>query len=295
MYKLYGMIPAMPTPFKEDSSIDYDGVKRLLNHLIDGGVHAILVGGSTGEYSLMTPEERRSLIKTACEEANGRVPIIAGTGCHRPEDTIALTQYAAEVGADAALVLPPYYMQTSRQGIIDYFKTVAENSPIGIVIYNYPSATGVDLDPELIFELSKIDKIVGLKDTADLEHTCKVIALTKDNENFGVVNGFEHLIMGTLASGGDGTMGIVHNLAPREMVRIYDLIVKENNLAEALKISQRLTPLYTYMEEEPFPGPVKAALDIMGLPGGLPRRPITPPSDAMKEKLEKALKEAGLI
>lgn len=294
MYKFKGMVAAMPTPFNADETINFDGFKEVLNYLVNGGMHAVLIGGSTGEYSLMSMEERKSIIKAACDEAKGKIDIIAGCSCHRPKDTIEMIQFAAEASADAALVIPPYYLKTSRQGIIDYYQELSDNSSIGIVIYHYPDATGVFLDPELILELSKIDKVIGVKNTTEMEHTSKLIDMFKDDENFGIINGFEHLIMGTLATGGDGTMGIVHNLVPKEMVQIYDAI-KANDLNTAMAINKKLAPLYTLMEEEPYPGPVKAALELMGLPGGKPRKPIVPPTEGMKQKLKEGLKAAGII
>ena len=198
MYKFKGMIAAMPTPFNTDETVNFDGFKNVLNHLVDNGMHGVLIGGSTGEYSLMSMEERKSIIKAACDEAKGKIDIIAGCSCHRPKDTIEMLQYAAEVGADAGLVLPPYYLQTSRQGIIDYFRELSDNAGISIVIYHYPTATGVYLDPELVLELSKIEKVIGVKNTAEMEHTSKLIDLFKEDENFGIINGFEHIIMGTL-------------------------------------------------------------------------------------------------
>jgi 4-hydroxy-tetrahydrodipicolinate synthase len=293
MFKPYGMIPALPTPMKADNSIDFKGLEQLIEHLIDGGMHCLLVGGSTGEYSLMSLEERKAVIKFVCETSNGRVPVMAGTGCHRTEDTIELTGYAAEVGADCALVINPYYMTTSRQGIIDHFKAVAESATIGIVIYHYPDATGVELDPELIYEISQIDGIVGIKNTADGIHTSKLIALTKDNPNFAVLTGFEHLILPTLALGGHGAVGVVHNLAPKKIARLYDLVVNENNLKEATKLNQELLELYNAIEEETIPGTVKAGLEALGLSGGPSRSPLVPASEKFKLKIEAVLTELG--
>jgi len=293
MYVPYGMIAAMPTPFKQDYSIDFEAYKALIHHLIDGGMHCLLAGGSTGEYSLMTTEERKSIIKAACEEAKGKVPVMAGTSCYRTEDTIELTQYAAEAGADCALVITPYYMKTSRQGLIEYYKTIAQNSSIGIVIYHYPGATNVELEPELIYELSQIDGVVGVKNTTDQEHTCKVIALTKDRKDFAVLTGYEHLILPTLAAGGAGATGIVHNLVPKEIVKMYDLFVKENDLKGAIELNQKLSPLYDYVEQEPSPGPVKAGLDLIGLRGGTVRPPLVPASKDLKEKMKVVLNELG--
>lgn len=295
MFKPFGMIPALPTPMNEDNSIDFKGLEQIIEHLIDGGMHCLLVGGSTGEYSLMSMEERKEVIKFVCETSNGRVPVMAGTGCHRTEDTIALTQYAAEVGADCALVINPYYMTTSRQGIIDHFKAVAENSSIGIVIYHYPDATGVELDPELIHEISQIDGIVGIKNTADGLHTSKLIALTKDNPNFAVLTGLEHLILPTLALGGHGAIGLVHNLAPKKIAKLYDLIVNENNLKEATKLNQELLDLYNAIEEETIPGTLKAGLEALGLAGGPSRLPLVPASEKFKLRIGTVLTELGEV
>ena len=289
MYKPFGMIPALPTPMNEDNSIDFNGLKQLIDRAIEGGMNCLLVGGSTGEYSLMSMEERKEVIKFVCETAKGRLPVMAGTGCHRTEDTIQLTQYAAEVGADCALVINPYYMQTSRQGIIDHYKSVAENSDIGIVIYHYPDVTNVELDPELIYEISQIDGIVGIKNTADGQHTSKLIALTKDNPNFAVLTGFEHLILPTLALGGHGAIGVVHNLAPKKIAKLYDLIVNENNLKEATKLNQQLLELYNAIEEETIPGTVKAGLEVLGLPGGKSRLPLVPASEEFKSTIKQVL------
>ncbi|MFP3125820.1 4-hydroxy-tetrahydrodipicolinate synthase [Ectobacillus funiculus] len=295
MYKPFGMIPALPTPMNEDNSIDYKGLAQLIEHLIDGGMHCLLVGGSTGEYSLMSLEERKEVIKFVCETSNGRVPVMAGTGCHRTQDTVELTQYAAEVGADCALVINPYYMPTSRQGIIDHYKAVAESSSIGIVIYHYPDATGVELDPELIHEISQIEGIVGIKNTADGIHTSKLIALTKDNPNFAVLTGFEHLIVPTLALGGQGAVGVAHNLAPKKIAKLYDLIVNENNLKEATALNQELLELYNAIEEETIPGTVKAGLEVLGLSGGPSRLPLVPASEEFKAKIETVLTKLGEV
>ncbi|MGR6117736.1 4-hydroxy-tetrahydrodipicolinate synthase [Aeribacillus composti] len=293
MYVPYGMIPALPTPMKEDNNIDFKGFEQLIKHLINGGMHCLLVGGSTGEYSLMSMEERKKVIKFVCEISNDRLPVMAGTGCHRTEDTIELTKYAAEVGVDCALVITPYYMKTSKQGIIDYYKTVAENSSIGIVIYHYPDATGVELEPELIYEISQIDGVVGIKNTADGLHTSKLIALTKDNPNFAVLTGFEHLILPTLALGGHGAVGVVHNLVPKKIAKLYDLVVNENNLKEAIELNQKLLELYNAIEEETIPGTVKAGLEVLGLPGGPSRLPLVPASEKFKSKIKRILNELG--
>lgn len=289
MYRPIGMIPAMPTPLNEDESINFSGYEKLINHLIDGGVHCLLAGGSTGEYSMMSTEERKEVIKAAVDYADGRVPIMAGTSEHRLNETIELTKYAEEIGADCALIITPYYMQTSEEGIKNYYEQVAKATNIGIVIYHYPGATNVTLTPEFIAELSEIEGIVGVKNTTDQEHTCKVIALTKDNEGFSVLTGSEHLILPTLAVGGDGATGIIHNLVPDQIVEMYDLFKNKKDIDGALKINQRLLPLYDYVEAEPVPGPIKAGLDLIGLEGGNVRDPLVEASNELKEKMRETL------
>lgn len=294
MTKPVGMIPAIPTPMNEDFSINYEGIGKILDHLIDKGIETVLVGGSNGEYSLMTIEERKQVIQYVCEKVRGKAKVMAGTGCHRTEDTIELTKFASDVGADWALVINPYYMHTTEQGIIDYYKKVAENVDIGILIYHYPDVTNVELSPELIYKISKIDGIVGIKNTADQIHTSKLLNLVKDNDNFSLLTGFEHLILPTLAIGGHGAIGVVHNLVPTELIRLYNLVL-DNNIKEAMELNKKLMPLYDVIEEEVIPGTVKAGLEALGLPGGPSREPLIAASDAYREKVKKLLTEIGAI
>jgi 4-hydroxy-tetrahydrodipicolinate synthase len=294
MEKLKGMIAPVATPFHEDESINYKVYEQLINYLLDNKIHGLLIGGSTGEYSLMTPEERKSIIKFASEVIGKRAQIIAGCSCSRTKDTIGMVQFAGQAGADYALALPPYYMQTSRQGIIDYYKEIAASTDIGIVIYHYPHATAVRMDPELIAELARIENVVGVKDTDVMANTARIINLTKDIEGFSVINGEEFNIIGTLAMGGDGCMGIVFNLVPKQIVALYDAFMS-GDLAKVREINNQLMPLYALMEEEPYPGPIKAALELIGIPMGVPRKPIAPPSDQMRAKLKEVMLKANII
>lgn len=288
MNKPVGMIPALPTPLNEDYSINFDGIKAVVDHAVKNGMDGVLVGGSTGEYSLMNLEERKSVIKAVCEAADGRVPVMAGTGCHRTEDTIELTQYAESAGASNALVINPYYMPTTEAGIIRHYKRVAESVGIGIVIYHYPDATGITMSPELLKKISEIDGVVGIKNTADGQHTSELIALTKDDKNFSVLTGFEHLILATLAMGGHGAIGVVHNLVPKQLSELYQS-VKDNNLHQATKINQSLLQVYSAMEAEPVPGTVKAGLEALNLPGGPSRAPLVSATDEFRKKISDAL------
>lgn len=276
-----GIFVPLITPFNDDESIDFPSYKKVIDFVIEGGVHGLLVGGTTGEYHVMSLEERKKLIKAGCEYSAGRVPVMAGIGCFTARETIELANYAAECGADWGLVLPPYYHHTSEAGIREFYKEIAAKSKVGIVIYNYPGATSVDFSPELIYELSQEKNIVSVKESADFGHLCKVVALTKDVDNFTVFTGEEHFILPTFTVGGQGAFGILINLLPKEIVNIYDLVQK-NDLNAARDLNRKLSGFYGLMEVEgsPYPGPVKAGLDLIGIKGGKVRKPLTQPTEA---------------
>ena len=295
MKMLSGMFAAIPTPFCRDNTINTDSLKAICEDIVSSGMQGILVCGSTGEYSLMTADERKVAVKTVVDAVNGRTKVIAGCSCHYQSDTIAMVQAAEELGADMALILPPYYMQTTEDGIYQYYKAICESiQTIGIVIYNYPFATGVELSVELIKKLSTLPHMAGVKNTTEMEHTSKLIGAMKDNNTFGVINGFEHLVMGTLTSGGDGTMGIIHALAPNQMMTIYNA-VQAGDLKTAMEMNDRMRTLYTLMEQEPCPGPVKAALTMKGMEFGVPRRPLLPASEEIKASLKDEMEKINLI
>lgn len=287
-----GMYVPIVTPFHEDQSIDFEGFKKVIDYTIENGVDGMLIAGGTGEYHMMSLEEQKEVIKKGCEFVAGRVPVIAGVGTSTPSVTIEMANFAAECGASWGLVLPPYYQPTTRQGIIDFYREIAENSRIGIMIYNNPLATAVDLDPELIYELSQIDNIVALKDTADLLHTSAVVALVKDREDFTVFQGYEHAILPGLLIGAEGGFAILMNALPKEYARMYAL-TKENKWQEAVQVNLSMAGLYTAMELEPYPAPVKAAMRMMGLPAGCVRKPLVDASDELKAAMKKDLKALG--
>jgi 4-hydroxy-tetrahydrodipicolinate synthase len=291
MFKPYGMIPALPTPFNEDGSINFDGLENNIEHVIKGGVHCLLALGSAGEYSLMTLEERKQIIKFIADKTNNRVPLMVGTSCHPTEDTIKLSQYAEQCGADCVLVLPPYYMQTDEQGIKNYYEEITNNLNIGVVIYHYPEGTNVELSPEFVQELSNIPGIVGIKNTTDQMHTNKIVSLTKNNDTFSVLTGFEQLILPTLSVGGKGAVGLAMNVVPEEYVKMYDNFVSANNIELSSQYNHILSDFIDLLEEEPPPAAVKAALDFTNLSGGVPRKPLLPASKQLQEKVKNKIKE----
>lgn len=288
-----GLYVPLVTPFHDDESIDYDAYKKIIDYVIDGGMDGLLVGGSTGEYHMMTLEERKELIKKGCKIVNGRVPIVAGTGESTAKATIALTNYAADCGAKWGLVLPPYYQQTTEEGIYEFFKEVAAGSKIGIIVYHTPGATNVEISPSMVRRLALIDNIVAVKETIDETHTSASYMMTYDIPNFCIMEANEPLLIPSYAIGIDAAFSIIFNLLPREMRKMYDLVFKDNDIAAARELNKKLSPLFAMMEEEPYPGPVKAGLDAIGLPGGIVRKPLTQPTAALRKKMKAELKKIG--
>ncbi|KAA9031151.1 4-hydroxy-tetrahydrodipicolinate synthase [Niallia endozanthoxylica] len=290
-----GIFVPLITPFNEDETIDFQSYKKVIDFQIENGVHGLLVGGTTGEYHVMSVEERKSLIKAGCEYAAGRVPVMAGVGCVTAEETIELANFAAECGATWGLVLAPYYHKTSEEGIREFFKEIAAKSNVGIVIYNYPGATSVELSPELIYELAQEENIVSVKESADFGHLCQVLTLTRDVENFTVFTGEEHFILPTFSIGGQGAFGILVNLLPKELVSLYKLAVEKSDLEAARELNAKLSGIYGLMEAEgnPYPGPVKAGMDMIGIKGGKVRKPLTQPTEDLKALIAEQLVKLG--
>ena len=179
-----GLYVPLVTPFNADESINYDNYKKVIDYVIEGGMDGILVGGTTGEYHMMSLEERKELIKKGCEIAAGRVPVVAGTGMNTAKATIEMTNYAADCGAAYGLVLPPYYHQTTEEGIYEFFKEVGEASKIGIIVYHTPGGTNVEMSPELCRRIAQLKGIVAIKETIDETHTSQTYMLTRDIPDF---------------------------------------------------------------------------------------------------------------
>jgi len=285
------------TPFKDDFSLDEDGLRRLINYLIEEEkVDGLVPCGTTGESPTLDHEEHNKVIEITVKETRGRVPVIAGTGSNSTQEAIMMTRHAEEAGADATLQVGPYYNKPTMDGMLAHFEAIAKNTKLPILIYNIPGRTGKNIDPQTIIQLAEIDNIVGLKDAcADLTQTMEIIAGTKrKGKTFYVLSGEDALTYSMMALGGDGAISAVANVIGKEYTQLCRLM-KAGQWVAAREIHYNTLSLVKTLFIETNPVPVKEALQMMGLPSGPPRLPLVPMKPANREKLRKDLVAVGRL
>lgn len=285
------------TPFKDDYSVDEEGLRKLVNYLIEEeGVDGIVPCGTTGESPTLSHKEHGQVIEIVIKEASGRVPVIAGTGSNSTQEAIEMTKHAEGIGADASLQVCPYYNRPTQDGLMRHFEAIAENTGIPHFIYNIPSRTGRNIEPQTIVGLSKIDNIIGLKDASgSLMQTMEIIEGTKDSpQKFYVLSGEDALTYPMMCLGGDGAISAVGNVIGKEYTQMCKL-TKGGEYEKAREIHYRTLSLVRALFIEPNPAPVKEALDMMGLPAGKLRLPLVGLRPENKERLRKALQEVGRL
>lgn len=279
-----GVIPAIITPFKEDGELDEEGLRGNIEYFCEAGVSGIVPCGTTGESATLTFEEHKKVVEVAVDSS--KVKVVAGTGSNNTREAVELTKHAEDAGADAALLITPYYNKPNDRGMIAHFSTVAENCDLPLILYNVPSRTSINLKPEVVAELAKIENIVGIKEASgSLSQISSIIELTKDDDFF-VFSGDDGLTLPIMSLGGKGVISVVADVAPRKMVTMVDAMLK-GDLETARKMHYTLSPLARDLFIETNPIPVKAATGMIGLAAGPLRLPLAP----MSEKNEKKLKE----
>lgn len=293
---LTGVMPALITPFTKDNMIDARGFSLNIGRAIEDGVAGIVPCGTTGESATITLDEHKQLIDIAVDCAT--VPVIAGTGSNNTGEAIELTRYAADVGADASLLITPYYNKPNRNGILAHFDAVARAADIPIILYNIKSRTGINLEADLVAELAEIPNIIGVKEASgNLEQVSRIIEMTRDNDNgtdFIVISGDDALTLPIMSLGGAGVISVIANIASAQTVAFVDAILK-NDQKEARRLHYELAPLVRAMFIETNPIPVKTAANMIGLPAGPLRLPLARMDDANETKLRDALVTAGLL
>lgn len=284
---------AIVTPMNQDGSINFDKLGELIDFNIDNGTDAIIICGTTGESATMSDEEHIECIRYAVEKVNKRVPVVAGTGSNHTEYAVNLSKKAEELGADALLVVTPYYNKTSQHGLIKHFTSIAEAVDLPIILYNVPSRTGVNITPETCFELSKIDNIVAVKEASgNISQVAKIAALCGDN--LDIYSGNDDQIIPIMSLGGKGVISVLSNCMPFETHEICQLCL-DNNYEEARKKANRILGFTNALFCDVNPVPVKEALNIMGFKAGPCRLPLVEMTDANIEKLTNEMKAIGLV
>lgn len=287
-----GAIVAIVTPFK-NGKVDEKAFRELIEFQIENGTDGIVPCGTTGESSTLSHEEHDRVIKITIEAVKKRVPVIAGTGSNSTQEALRLTKHAYEEGADGALMVCPYYNRPTQEGLYQHYKTIAENVPIPIIPYNIPSRTGVNLLPETVAKLAKINNIVGIKEASgSLKQMNDVISLC--GPEFDVLSGDDFFTLPLYTLGGKGIISVVSNVAPSDMAGMVDAVAI-GNMQKAKELHHKMTPLIDALFIETNPGPVKAALAIMGKIKYEVRLPLLKLLDGNYEKLKKVMQNYGLI
>ena len=289
----FGSIPALVTPFS-NGRVARDTFAEFVEWQIAEGSNALVPCGTTGEVATLSHEEHREVVSTAVQVASGRVPVIAGCGSYSTAVAIELVQAAADVGADAALVVVPYYNKPSQAGLAAHFTSIAEKSPLPIIVYNVPSRTVADISVETLAEVARHPRIVGVKDaTGNLGRVSD--QRLKCGEDFIQLSGNDDMALGFNAMGGVGCISVTANVAPK-LCSDFQKAIREGRWDEALKLQDRLYPLHAALFSDASPGPAKYALSRVraDFPTEL-RLPLTGPSDASKRAVDAALEHAGLI
>jgi 4-hydroxy-tetrahydrodipicolinate synthase len=288
-----GSIVALITPMRADGSVDEKAYAEFVDWQIVEGSTAVVPVGTTGESPTLSHQEHKRVVEIAIEVAKNRVPVIAGTGSNSTEEAIDLTRHAKEAGADAALIVTPYYNKPTQEGMYLHFKAIADAVNLPIIIYNIPPRSVVDMSVETMARLAKHRNIIGVKDaTANLArplHTRRACGA-----GFVQLSGEDHTALAFLAAGGDGCISVTANVAPRLCSEMHNAW-QEGRVNDAIAIQDRLAPLHDALFAETSPAPVKYAASLLGKTSATCRLPLAPVSEATARKVRAAMTEIGLL
>ncbi len=294
--KFEGSYVALVTPFDREGRFDEEAYRDLIRRQIKGGTRGLVPCGSTGEAATLLHEEYRRAIEVACDESRGEVPVIAGVGTNATWKAVESAREAESLGADALLVLAPYYNKPTQEGIYQHFKAVARESRLPIMAYNIPSRTGVNVAPKTMARIAKeLPSVSAVKEAAgSLDQVTEILQLTAGVKGFTVLSGDDSLTVPMMSVGAKGVVSVVANIAPKQTQALCEAALK-GDYEKAAALHLKLYPLVKAMFVETNPIPVKAALSLMGVCRPEPRLPLTPLTAANRPALKKALKEFGLI
>lgn len=290
---IQGSIVAIVTPMLKDGGVDWKGLDKLVEWHIEQGTNSIVAVGTTGEASTLSMEEHTQVIKEIIRVANKRIPIIAGTGANSTREAIELTKAAKELGADAALLVTPYYNKPTQEGLYQHYKAIAEAVELPLILYNVPGRTGVDLSNDTAVRLAEISNIVGIKDaTGDVPRGKALIEAL--NGKMAVYSGDDETAWELMLLGADGNISVTANIAPKAMSEVCAVAIAKDE-QQAKTLNNKIANLHNILFCESNPIPVKWALHEMGLIDTGIRLPLTPLAEQYREPLRNALKDAGII
>ena len=293
-----GTYVAMVTPFTQDGKIDEEGFRSNINFLIDKGVNGLVGAGTSGESATLTHEEHKKVVEVLIDEVDGRVETIAGSGSNSTQEAIELTKSAEELGADAALIITPYYNKPQQHALIKHYQAIADETDIPIVAYNVPSRTGIDMSVDTIVELAKIDGVDAVKEASgSVDKVSEIYKALSDEgleDDFNILSGEDALTLPIMALGGTGVISASANVDPKRMVLMVDSILNDD-FTRAQELHYEMVNVIKALFIESNPVPAKTAMNIMGLPSGPLRAPLTEMKEENIEILKNALKEADLI
>ncbi len=281
---------AMVTPFDYKGHIDFSKTTQLVNYLIANGSEALVVCGTTGESPTLSKEEKIALIDHVVRAVDKRVPVIAGTGSYNTYESIELTKKAEDLGADAIMLVAPYYNKPDQEGLYQHFQSIAESTNLPILLYNIPGRSVINIEPKTIIRLSKIENIVAVKEASgNLNNMTEIIANTPDD--FELYTGDDGNTLPVLSIGGSGVISVASHVIGNEMQEMVTTFLK-GNILEASKLHQKLLPIMVGLFKAPNPVPVKTALQMKGLDVGIVRLPLVPLNEQERVELGKLILDA---
>jgi 4-hydroxy-tetrahydrodipicolinate synthase len=292
MTQFKGSITALVTPFK-DGAVDEKALRAHINWQIENGTHGLVPVGTTGESPTLSHEEHNRVVEICVEEAKGRVPVIAGAGSNSTAEAVGFSKHAEKVGADAVLIVTPYYNKPTQEGLYHHFKAVNDAIGIPIIIYNIPGRSVIDMSVATMARLYELKNIVGVKDaTANIAR----VSLQRQamGPDFVQLSGEDATALGFMAHGGHGCISVTANVAPALCSEMQQACLR-GDYAAALKVQDRLMPLHEAMFIETNPSPAKYALSVLGFMDDTVRLPLIPVSDGTKQTIRRAMTHAGLI
>ena len=288
-----GVGTALVTPFTRSGDLDEKNVRRLGRRQIDAGIHFLVPNGTTGENPTLTLAERVRIVEILVDEANGQVPILAGAGGYNTKEVVHLADEMRKAGASGILSVTPYYNKPTPEGLVQHYRTIADNTPLPIIVYNVPGRTGVNIDVNTLVRLAAIPNVVGVKEASgNVTQVCEICKAVPSD--FLVLSGDDALTLPIMAIGGRGVISVVSNEIPREMVQMVEA-AEGNDFAAARTVHARIMPLMQINFVESNPVPVKAAMAAMGLLEEVYRLPVTSPRPESREKILAVLNDLKLF